>query len=124
MSMGYGANYADVIEDKDVEAICPVAHRAFMVTLAANNTDLDDFACLLSGDDAPEEVIPAYNLLCEEFNAKTGLELMLEYHGSDDGDRYDDVTGGFWSIWGMYELTEAGKKLDNLVERKFYVTYG
>ena len=125
MGMGYGANYADVIEDKDVEALCPVAHRAFMVNLKANDMSLDQFAYNLSIEEGCGIDLEAdYGRLCEEFHKKTGLELSLRYHSRDDGDRYDDIVDGFWVVEGMYELTKAGKKLANKVNRCYYVTFG
>jgi len=125
MGMGYAANYAEVIEDKNVGVICPVEHRAFMVSLKAHDMTLDEFACNLSIDEGNGiELENDYDKVCEEFHNKTGLHLSLGYHSRDDGDRYDDVTDGFWQVEGMYELSEAGKKLEHLVQLKWYVTFG
>ena len=45
-------------------------------------------------------------------------------HSEDDGDRYDEVSGVYWSVDGMYELSEAGKKMKEYVSRKSFVMFG
>lgn len=125
MGMGYGANYADVMQDSDVAKICPKEHKKLLDNLKRLDIGLNEFgADLMNEIDLDKILVKSYNDLCKSFLKKTGLEIALDFHSSEDGDRYDEIDGAFWSIYGMYTLTLAGRKCNNLVERKFYVTYG
>ena len=54
-----------------------------------------------------------------------GWSWSPRFHNADnDGDRYDDVSGGFFHVDGVYRLTPAGKKFAGKIERKFFVTFG
>ena len=111
MGMGYGANYADIISAEDVEKICPDEWKAFIAALETEEETVDSFAMEAMCDERPEK--------------KTQLEIGIGYHNSDDeGSRYDDVDGAYWWVSGMYELTEAGKKMEDIVRRHFWVTFG
>jgi len=55
---------------------------------------------------------------------KSRLELFLGYHDEESGDRYDDVSGVYWSVVGAYQLSGAGKKYQDYIERKFFVSFG
>jgi hypothetical protein len=126
MGMGYGACYADVIKAEDVWKLCPKEYEAFLDAVAKSDMSLDEFAidhCVLI--DIDPEVIDCWNALYKKFEEVTGLELDIYYHNSEDnGDRYDDVDGVFFAVEGMYELSEAGKKMKDKVQRQLYVTYG
>ena len=135
MGMGYSANYADVISEKDVKEIVPKEYDAFIKALNDNGSSLSDFACNLIEDlpeDKQQPIDDAWFALEKAFELKTrvnsdhnsGLWLSVEYHDSNDGSRYDDVDGVFFSVGNLYYLTEAGKNLQGKIERKFYVTYG
>lgn len=125
MGMGYGANFAEVIEEKNLKKLCPKTFEAFMDSLQTTSTSLDEVAQFEAYDDLDEAVKTAFIDLQIDFNKKTGLELSMGYHDADgEGDRYDDVDGAFWTVEGMYELTPAGKKIGGLVSRKFWVTFG
>jgi hypothetical protein len=80
-----------------------------------------------------QEIEEAHAALADAFRLATTegdsvLTLHPCYHGEDDGDRYDEVEGGYWHVGGMYEISPAGKKLrtfgKDLAERKFFVTHG
>lgn len=125
MGMGCAAAYDDVIEAKNVEEICPNTFKAFMDVAGK---DFEQFAADATHDEISEYDAPllaAYEALQKEFKKKTKLTLSLSQHNSNDnGDRYDEVDGAYWSVGGMYQLTPAGKKIGDIVQRKFFVTFG
>lgn len=133
--MGCGANYADVITEEGIKQIVgnEVFDKFVEVANADDNYDFDDIAHAFEYDDCDdvsEEITDAYASLVKAFNDKTGLDLCIGYHCEDDGDKYDEVRGVYWSVGGMYDLTPEGKKLQevlgekNQVERQFFVTFG
>jgi hypothetical protein len=127
MSMGCGANYADVIENGTVEKMFPKKYKAFMEALKKANLSFDEFAQEISPNDESllPEITKTFNVLKSAFDKKTGLELCLGFHDSaNQGDIYDDVSGGYFSVDGMYQYTPAGKKMGKVVNRRFFVTYG
>jgi len=124
MGMGYGANYADVISDTDLATIVGEELTAFLNALDAADLSESDFIYNEYSDAENPEVVDTYNRLITTFEEKTGLGLYFDYHSEENGDRYDDVQGAFWAVDGMYELSEAGKKLENKVHRCSYVTFG
>ena len=144
MSMGYGANYADVIKTETLATI--VGDKAlvddFVKKYEKYEPDNDGMDYLDLNDtlndgklrkDDSEELVDLYNAwvrLAGSFKKETGLDLFVDYHSrEDEGDRYDEVDGMFISVCGLYQPTEKYKKLkekfgDDVVERKFYVSFG
>jgi len=134
MSYGASANYADVIEDKSVAKLCPKEWKQLQAEMLnvedGTHENIQDAYQVLARferqeEDISKEVEKAYVLLKKAFERKTGLSIIMEYHDCDEcGDRYDEVRCAYWAVGGMYELTEAGKEIGDLVERKMFVTYG
>lgn len=128
MGMGHGANYADVVEDKFVEKICPKEWKKLMDAISKSDEfgSMEEFAQIKRYDDVGEdEATLAYNQLTDAFNKKTKLDLSLGFHDADEeGDRYDDVNGYFWMVDGVYSYTPAGKKYRKEIDRKLFVTFG
>jgi hypothetical protein len=133
MGMGYGANYADVIEDADVAKVCPKEYKKLLSTLKSCKIDMDQLGRAIAyGENVcrnkrnNRKVLTAYNNVVGAFIGKyEGAGLGLGFHNSqDDGDRYDDVNGSHWCVEGLYELSPVGKKLNHMVTRKMYVTFG
>jgi hypothetical protein len=127
MSMGYGANYADIVSDKFVEEI--VGKQLYKeyeeAVQGSNDTDYPATQCVQECGDFLEPLKTIYDKVCDQFQKKTGLTLSLGFHDSDaDGSGYDDVDGLFWEVEGVYTLTKAGKKYQNEIKRAFYVTFG
>jgi hypothetical protein len=129
--MGYGANYADVIEDKALDKIVKGKVTELVKSLEGDESDLESFARDIEYDDDFVEEEPfkkaekIYHDIQKTFEKETGLEVYLGFHDSDNaGDRYDGVSGVYWYVQGMYELTPAGKKLEKVVSRQHFVTYG
>jgi hypothetical protein len=137
MGMGYSGIYADVISWDNLKEITPKASTAIDDTLKKNAITLDDFVQCLEwedGDHLPEGVTAdhisdLFNHLQKEFQAATSvgesvLELFPIYHDPDSGDRYDGISGGFFHVEGLYQLSPAGKKIASKVERSFFVRFG
>jgi hypothetical protein len=144
MSMGYDANYADVIKTETLATI--VGDKAlvddFVQKYEKYEPDNDGMDYLdlndtlnngkLGKDDSEElaALYKAWKALDTAFKKATGLALFVDYHSSaDEGDSYDEVDGMFISVCGLYQPTAKYKKLkakfgDDVVERKFYVSFG
>lgn len=127
MSMGHSANYADTVTQEFVGEIAPAELAILEAALADEDLDIADFARDTQMDDAEDygdAIHIAYDELLAKFNSETGLTLELDYHDSDDGDRYDDVNGHFWTVGGVYTETPAGMRFRDKITRAFYVTFG
>ena len=144
MGMGYAGSFADVIETKTLAKLFPKEYEAFEKALAAGEVTLDAYAQATANDNdenafVKDDIVAlqqaealqkaaddAFEALCDAFAKKfKGLSLELRFHDADDGDRYDDVSGGFFHVDGLYALTPGAKKLgEKNFGRKFYVTYG
>jgi len=128
MGMGYGCNFAEVIEQETVEKFCPKEFKNLITTLDESSFAIEDVARCSSYMDFTEvgdKIKKAFYALTKAFNKKTGLSLYMGYHDTEgEGDRYDEVDGAFWAVEGMWQLTPVGKKMDKFVSRKFWVTFG
>lgn len=129
MGAGYSANYADVIEESFIEEVAPNELAKFKKALEDEEVDFDDFASrlydLTDFTDINDEVYGAMEELQSQFEDVTGLKLDLNYHNSEDeGSRYDDIEGAFWSVRGVYTLTPAGQKYLDKIQRCHYVIFG
>ena len=140
MGMGFGANYADVMEWSEIKKIVPKEARALERELKRASVSLDTFCQVVDREDwgyaeiesdekTIEQITLAWDALAKAFTEATmverGLELVPRFHDADNqGDRYDDVSGGFFHVEGVYRLTPAATKFAGKIERKFYVTLG
>jgi len=125
MSMGYGANYVDVIEEKKVKEICSKEFNILQDAIDETDLTWEDVSRSASYEDVDKEcgekIYKAYIALLDTFEKKTGLQLGLAFHDTEnDGDIYDDVKGTYWWVDGMYELTSSGKKMQKFVKRECY----
>lgn len=128
MGMGYAGNSVESIEVETIKQFCHSEYQAFIDVLDSVEM-LDDVArdiyYNLNELGENSEVYKKYIQLCESFKVKTGLDLFIGFHDSgDDGDRYDDVDGVFWGVDGMYELSEAGKRMKQYITHKSFVMFG
>jgi hypothetical protein len=48
----------------------------------------------------------------------------VNYHDQEEGDIYDDVEGGFFTVDGVTQLTEAGKKYEKDLTESYWVNFG
>jgi len=126
MPMGYGSNFAEVIEQEELEKLVPDELKDFLDVIDKDDECLEGVAQNIDDpDNVSVNVQEKYLKLRAAFMKKTRLELELRFHDSDDaGDCYDEVNGAFWSVDGMYQLSPAGKKMSKVIERKFFVTHG
>jgi len=145
MGMGYCSNYSDVVSKSFIKRLCPKQFKAFMDSLIIPKWELEDWARYLN--DVTELNLPndfekeadfqdsikftdrCWSDLREAFYQATKVDMShlyidLEYHSPEEGDIYDGVSGAFFVVGGVYELTPAGKKFQQAIERKFYVTFG
>ena len=135
MGMGTYANHADTVTNEFVTKTCPHQMKLFLMILAEHGYDIDRFAiCSTFSEDIQGElevdldedvallILNAYDELAMAFLKETGLELFIRHNEKDD--RGDEVDGMFWSVDGVYEKTEAGKKYAKDIERKFWTTFG
>jgi len=126
MGMGYGANYADVVAEEFVKKTCPKEYAAFADDVG-RGYDFEAVAREIQ-QEGLESIAPkirkAYTALTKAFNKKTGLELGVGYHSVEDGDRYDEINGAYWSVDGVWVRTPAGKKHRAQITRQFFVTFG
>lgn len=145
MGMGYGANWADVIEAKKIKKVgkCRKLFEKLEDALEAVDVSIEDLAIETESYGDVEEavkngcfdaekgvaILDAYQALVDEFTNLTGLPLYLNYHNQDDeGGRYDEVSGVYWTVGGYREVSKAGKAAEKKfklnIERKGFVTFG
>jgi len=127
MSMGFGANYADVVEVTFIQETCKKEYITLIETLNDTRTDMGTVAeeIQLDGKASESSIQKAYLALTKAFKKKTGLILSVGYHSiEDNGDRYDEIDGVYWSVEEVWQLTPAGKKYQTRITRQFYVTFG
>jgi hypothetical protein len=144
--MGFGANYADVIEWSQIKRIVPKEARALARQLKKAGVSMDNFCRVMEWEDwdnaeiksddpnaverTTQQITSAWETLSAAFNKATmvdgeGLNLVPLFHDTENnGDRYDGVSGGFFHVDGVCRLSPAGKKFADKIERKFYVTFG
>jgi hypothetical protein len=135
MSVEFYAFERDVIEWDDIKRIVPDEAAAFEEKLPAAEMDMEDFCrgmCLddwdTDGDESEETVeavIDAWNKLEEAFTRATtiegaGLELEVEYHDPD----YDEHPVGFFSVEGVRQLTPAGARYEDVIQRRQFTGIG
>lgn len=135
MGMGNYANFAEVIQEEFVKEQCPETFQKLLDVLLeadysletlANSAQYDDLEGELTVDIFDEatikKIVDAFDNLCNEFQEKIGLELMIKYHNAED--RGDEVNGVFWAVDGVYQLTPAAEKIKDKIERKFWTVFG
>lgn len=131
MGMGYAANFAEVVKEDFVKKI--VGEELFDefsdLVLELGSSDITELFANdeyenIEKDDDNYGICKVYKEIVKKFEKETGLGLYYNYHDSDDGDRYDDVSGAYWGVTGVYILSEAGKKYKEEIERNYFVTFG
>jgi len=123
--MGNSANYADVVEESTVEEYCREELQALKDAVAAADGDWEDFAREAMYEEIKnKKAKKLYGKLCDRFQERTGLVLMLNDHSEQDADSRDDVTGVFWSVDNVWVMTPYGERMKDKIERKWYVEFG
>lgn len=150
MSMGYGANYADVVADQTVQKIVGKKllddfMEKYEAVLDSDELTLFDITDTLNdtavrepdkvfNDDSPTMAAlrKAWHAVHDKFKEQTDVDLLVGFHSKEDeGDRYDEVDGLYFCIYpeDLYQPTPAYLKMmerfgEDVVERKFYVSFG
>src|SRR6185295_12048573 len=135
MSNGFAGCQARIIKLDDVAKLCPIEARQFVEALAATGKSFDEFCQQSQYDELDQEdevfgaVVAAWDALAAAFEKVTetegaGLQIELNYHDSEnDGDRYDDVNGGFIEVTDYFAVTPAGKRFESVVQAASWVQY-
>jgi len=119
MSSGYAGAHADVIEFEGKGSVLEiVTDPGLEFENAVKKSDLgsiEEFArCVEQGDEIEDgDVIEAWNNLKTSFFLKTGLDLGIGYHDSDNsGDCYDEVNGVYFFVEGCYQKSPAMEQFE------------
>lgn len=139
MAMGFGANFAIVIDNEKLEEMNLGSYTNLLQALKERNVSMDSFASSIYHDDMfydedGEEVkdqdflYGVYKAFLEEFKEKTGIDINLCHHSADDdGDCYDEVDGAYFELdfGDVYQLTPEAKALQKTAgfEMKFFVKF-
>jgi hypothetical protein len=73
------------------------------------------------------ELFSVWERVCNDFSAKTKLDLTLCYHDSnEEGDRYDEIDGLVYLVTKVVTFTKPGKEQVDAgnIRKVFWVTYG
>lgn len=131
MGMGYSSNWADVISDDNLDELTGGLVKELSNYLEANSEDLDSIAAgfYFDGENIEEDVYEKSVLMIEGIYTAfkkqfPTLEVELDWHDAENGDRYDDISGHYWAISGMRVLSEDGKKIQDKVETVGWVHFG
>ena len=139
MASGMRPYWADVVQVELLGRLCPGEYKRF--TDALLEVDISEWELHQAwhsgekslpdpeGKDDPEKHTDnpyrALRALIKTFRFKTGsLELDICFHDPNNGDRYDQVSGLFFTVDGVYQYTPAGEKFKRFIERKGWVEYG
>ena len=139
MASGMCPYWADVVQEELLEQLCPEEFKRFTeALLAVEISEWEFHQTWCSGEDSPSQrkneeddesqrndPNQALQALIETFHAKTGgLELDICFHDPENGDRYDEVSGLFFTVSGVYQYTPTGEKFKQFIERKGWVEFG
>ena len=139
MASGMSPCWTDVVQEELLEQLCPEELQAFNNALCeADISGYEFHQAWRSGEDSLSErknedtagsqgndPNRALQILIETFRVKTrGLELDICFHDPENGDRYDEVSGLFFTVSGVFQYTSAGEKFKQFIERKGWVEFG
>lgn len=136
MGSGYAANIVSEISEKDLCKVgsCNMILNYLKDYLEEQDSCLEEYAKNFIGgysyvDNDFRGGLKFYKRLRKEFKSKTGMDLYLSYHSSDDnGDRYDDINGVYWGVLGHMEVSTNAKKAEQKYKIKIhqqqFVTFG
>ena len=139
MASGMCPCWADVVREELLEQLCPEEFKRFTSALLEMDISAGEFhhrwysreANFMESEsrDYTESQIDdpfrALQALIEAFRIQTGgLELDICFHDIENGDRYDEVSGLFYTVSGIYQYTPVGDKYKQFIERKGWVEYG
>lgn len=130
MGMGYAGWSALILEEAEVNKLNPYHYGKLLEKMQELGLDLDGLAQAYRDidsistpesfgltDDSAAELFHLLKDLIDAIEAEHGIRVYLGYHNhEDDGDRYDDIIGGYWEVdeADIYMLTPAGNALKEL----------
>ena len=132
MGMGHAANHVVRVHECLIKKLCRDEWKNLAANLAAFKVDgtgltMGDLALLYKREEEiPEEVREAFTGVCSAFKAKTGIDISIDYHDSEnEGSRYDDIQGVYWyALDGVFIRTKAGDKYKEHLTEEGFVTFG
>jgi len=130
MGMGNYPNYADTISIDFVKEICNQEYLALDDALGDADLLFDDFCYYkhieqeleTDTEKQRENIDKAWDRLKAAFDKETGLELHIVFANAED--RGDELDGGSFAVEGVYQLSPAGKKYKDKIERKAWNNFG
>ena len=128
MGMGYSGSYSDNIAEENIEKLAPEQYAAFMKVLEDEEVELECYAksiAYCNPDEAHQPIHSKFTDLQRYLYMAHELSIDINYHDSDNGSRYDEVDGYFFEVNNrMIRNPELSTDIHDMIERKFYVTYG
>ncbi|MFC1782695.1 hypothetical protein ACFL02_03800 [Planctomycetota bacterium] len=139
MASGMCPCWADVVREELLEQLCPNELQEFKEALLASDIAEGEFQQEWRSqrytppgkepvnEDEQSNYAPyrALQNLIEVFKVKTGgLELDVCYHDPENGDCYDEVSGLFFTVRGVFQYTPAGEKYKQFIETQGWVEFG
>ena len=139
MATGMCACWADVVQEELLQQLCPEEFQRFTHALLEMDISAGEFhhkwysrEANFTGpehegdtDSQIDDPFQALQALINAFRTQTnGLELNICFHDTENGDRYDEVSGLFFTVSGVYKYTPAGEMYKQFIERKGWVEYG
>lgn len=135
MGMGTAACTGWIISLDAIRELCPNEVKGCEDTFVSCSNDecemdWNSFANDLEMEAAEGNPLLMWEILQKAFaeTTKTGdrhLELNIGYYYDDEGDRYDELEGGaYFYVDGMTQLTSAGERFKDKIEKKSWTVYG
>lgn len=144
MPSGFASASAWKVETEFVKSSCPNEFKNFEETLGNYEISFDEFAKAYQFEEPEEIDCLAENKTTEQLNqdiakswgnlqkafrkatkvGNSSLLLFVMYHSSESGDCYDDVDGAFFGVDGVMQMSPAGKKFKDHIEKVAFVEWG
>ena len=144
MGTGNYAQYADTVEERLVQELCPQEFNAFQEYLKEHDGDMTVLAVALywthedwegirwdslewDFDGIPKTLETLFTALQDAFEKATtvggkGLCLSLVFHEVEN--RGDELNGYAWAVGEVYQLSPAGEKFHKQITRLFWTNFG
>jgi hypothetical protein len=134
--MDFVACKEDVISWENLQKILPEACKTFdrvlqnagtcleEVARARNNDDWEEIKSAKKIQNQLEKFMEAFKEFTTDPKTKKFLEIDLGYHDLDNGSKYDEISGGFFVVYGHKNWTPLGKKFQKFIDPVSYCVYG
>jgi hypothetical protein len=124
MGTGMAARHVDIITEELIGKYAGKELHAFKVGFRDVEYGVDGFAqgVVFENIEKGDEHDNRYEALQKAFLSATGLELLLGYYDSDyRNGSGEELVGAYWRVEGVYQLTPAGAKFIEFVQREYLV---